>query len=109
MQFKIKELREQQDLLGDDRMTDDEILASVLGHRSGYVWGQGYGALPLRKREHFQSSQASIVQMLLELQQDFDKKLKEEQEKYEAKLAAVEQKMEEKIAALMQRMQRNIN
>ena len=101
----MKELREEQELLGDSQMTDNEILTTTLGHRSGYARGQDYRAEPSKKKDH--SSQASIDQMRLELEQDFDKKLQEEQQKYEEKLAAIEQKMEERFASLMEKMQTN--
>ena len=107
----MKELREEQELLGDARMTDNEILTTTLGHRSGYARGQGYRAEPFRKRDRSTTSQASIDQMRLELEQSFDKKLQEklqeEQQKYEEKLAAMEQKMEERFAALMEKIQTN--
>ncbi|KAF7800647.1 uncharacterized protein G2W53_044923 [Senna tora] len=34
----------------EPRMSRDEILASVLGERSGYVRGKGYGAIPAKRK-----------------------------------------------------------
>ncbi|KAF7823788.1 uncharacterized protein G2W53_021932 [Senna tora] len=34
----------------EPRMSRDEILASVLGERSGYVRGKGYGAMPAKRK-----------------------------------------------------------
>ncbi|KAF7839232.1 uncharacterized protein G2W53_007714 [Senna tora] len=37
-------------LVEEPRMSRDEILASVLGERSGYVRGKGYGAMPAKRK-----------------------------------------------------------
>ena len=91
--------RQDQDLESDARMTSEEILATVLGERSGYVRGKGYGAEPSRKRNRPQSTDTSVVESVrAQLQEEFDKKFEEEREKMEAERAKMEEeraKMEE--------------
>ena len=82
----MQELRQQQEEVEvDARMTSDEILTAVLGERSGYVRGKGYGAEPLRKRNRSKSNDNSAVETVrTQLLEEFDKKFQEQREKMEA-------------------------
>ncbi|XP_055818822.1 uncharacterized protein LOC129887663 [Solanum dulcamara] len=66
-------------------MTRDEILSSVLGERSGYVRGKGYGNKPPKKTQLHQSDIEASVSSAMEsirqeMQADMDRKLQEERE-----------------------------
>ncbi|KAG5619501.1 hypothetical protein H5410_004719 [Solanum commersonii] len=67
----------------EHRMTRDDILSSVLGERSGYVRGKGYGKKPPKKTQiqqaDIESSVSSAMKsMRQEMQADMDRKLQEE-------------------------------
>jgi len=87
--------QQDQDLESDARMTSEEILTTVLGERSGYVRGKGYGAEPSRKRNRPQSTDSSVVESVrAQLQEEFDKKFQEEIQKLEAERAKMEEERE---------------
>ena len=95
--------QQDQDLESDARMTSEEILATVLGERSGYVRGKGYGAEPSRKRNRPQSTDSSVVESVrAQLQEEFDKKFQEEREKMEVERAVERAKMEEEREKIQQ-------
>lgn len=50
MQEQLKELASQPTPEGSTPMTGDEMLLSVLGERTGYFRGKGYGKKPPSKR-----------------------------------------------------------
>ncbi|XP_028799879.1 uncharacterized protein LOC114755171 [Neltuma alba] len=95
---RMHELVQQQSLESDARITSDEILTAVLGERSGYVRGKGYGAEPRRKRLHTQSSD-SLENVRTQLYEEFERRFQEEREKMEANLAAERERMEAERAA----------
>nr|XP_018628118.1 uncharacterized protein LOC104101712 [Nicotiana tomentosiformis] len=71
-------------------ITREEILSSVLGERTGYVRGKGYGKKP-PKNSHTQAANieasvsSAIEIMRQEMQADMDRKLQEEREQMAAK------------------------
>ncbi|KAH0716600.1 hypothetical protein KY290_012760 [Solanum tuberosum] len=72
-------------------MTRDVILSSVLGERSGYVRGKGYGKKPPKKDQIQQadieaSVSSAMESMLQEMQVDIERKLQEEREHMAADL-----------------------
>lgn len=72
-------------------MTGDEILATVLGERTGYVRGKGYGKKPLKKscmqHAYLGSSISSAIESVRqEMQADMDRKLQEERELMRAEM-----------------------
>ncbi|KAF3633037.1 putative formin-like protein 3-like [Capsicum annuum] len=115
-------------------MTGDEILTSVLGEKSGYVWGKGYGKKPTKKNQTQQANIAASVSsavesMRQEMQLDMERKLQEEREQMAAYLkrdmdqdlqkkleeerehmkGEVEKMFQEKMVALMAEMQQGID
>ncbi|XP_055830883.1 uncharacterized protein LOC129899912 [Solanum dulcamara] len=111
-------------------MTRDEILSSVLGERSGYVRGKGYGKKPPKKTQLHQSDIEASVSSAMEsirqemqvvmdrklqeereqmtvdlkknMKEDLQKKLEEEREHMKGK---VDKMFQEQMAAIMTRMQ----
>ncbi|WMV33229.1 hypothetical protein MTR67_026614 [Solanum verrucosum] len=82
---------EQQSEEIEHRMTRDDILSSVLGERSGYVRGKGYGKKPPKKNQIQQadieaSVSSAMESMRQEMQADMDRKLQEEREQMTADL-----------------------
>ncbi|XP_070053374.1 uncharacterized protein [Nicotiana tomentosiformis] len=72
-------------------MTRDEILSTVLGERTGYVRGKGYGKKPPKKsnmqQANIESSVSSTMEIMLqEMQVEMDRKLQEERERMAAQL-----------------------
>ncbi|XP_055817776.1 uncharacterized protein LOC129886903 isoform X2 [Solanum dulcamara] len=75
----------------ENPMAGDEILATVLGERTGYVRGKGYGKTPLKKsrtqHEYLESSLSSAIESVRqEMQADMDRKLQEEREQMRAEM-----------------------
>ncbi|XP_054778316.1 uncharacterized protein LOC129286372 [Prosopis cineraria] len=106
MQELIHQQEQQQDLESDNQMTSDEILTTVLGKRSGYVRGKGYGAQPSRKRDFSQFDNESLVETVRQqLQEEFERRFDAEREKMEANLAAERARMEEERTQLEQRIE----
>ncbi|PHT27271.1 hypothetical protein CQW23_33125 [Capsicum baccatum] len=73
------------------RMIRDEILTLVLGEKSGYVQGKGYGKKPTKKNQTQQanieaSMSSSVESMRQEIQLDMERKLQEEREQMAAYL-----------------------
>ncbi|KAH0678904.1 hypothetical protein KY284_019989 [Solanum tuberosum] len=82
---------EQQSKEIENLMTRDEILSSVLGERSGYVRGKGYGKKPPKKAQiqhaDIEASVSSAMEsMCQEMQADMERKLQEEREHMAADL-----------------------
>lgn len=81
----------QQNEQNENPMTGDEILATVLGERTGYVRGKGYGKKPLKK-SHMQLAilgsdlSSAIESVRQEMQADMDRKLQEEREQMRAEM-----------------------
>ncbi|KAM3359246.1 hypothetical protein P3S68_022179 [Capsicum galapagoense] len=121
---------EQQSEEIENPMTSDEILSSVLGVRSGYVWGKGHGKKPPKKsqmqQENIEANVSSAVEsMRQEMQLDMERRLQEEREQMAADLkremdqdfqkkleeerehmkGEVEKIFQEKMVALMAEMQ----
>ncbi|KAF3624164.1 putative formin-like protein 3-like [Capsicum annuum] len=72
-------------------MTSDMILSSVLGVRSGYVQGKGYGKKPPKKSQtqqaNIEASMSSVVESMdQEVKLDMLRKLQEEHEQMVADL-----------------------
>nr|XP_009789979.1 PREDICTED: uncharacterized protein LOC104237517 isoform X2 [Nicotiana sylvestris] len=72
-------------------MTRDEILSIVLGERTGYVRGKGYGKKPPKKSNmqhaNIESSVSSAMEIVhQEMQAEMDRKLQEEREQMAAEL-----------------------
>ncbi|KAF7833107.1 uncharacterized protein G2W53_015440 [Senna tora] len=87
---RLKELVSQQK---DNQhpLTGDEILESVLGEKSGYVRGKGYGKKPITKRARQQidveASVSSTIEVIRDqMQAEFDRKLQEDRVEYERKI-----------------------
>ncbi|XP_059311964.1 uncharacterized protein LOC132063443 isoform X2 [Lycium ferocissimum] len=89
---QIQELVAQQQYeQNENPKTGDEILAAILGERTGYVRGKGYGKKPLKKsrmqlvnfRSNFSSAIESVRQ---EMQAEMDRKLEEEREQMRAEM-----------------------
>ncbi|KAF7826969.1 uncharacterized protein G2W53_018133 [Senna tora] len=85
-------------------LTGDEILESVLGERSGYVRGKGYGKKPITKRARKQIDVEASVSSAIEIQEErveYEHKLQEErnelQPKDQEKHAELERKMQAEI------------
>ncbi|KAH0761318.1 hypothetical protein KY290_017391 [Solanum tuberosum] len=114
----------------EHRMTRDDILSSVLGERSGYVQGKGYGKKPPKKTQIQQadieaSVSSAMESMRQEMQADMDRKLQEKREQMTADLkrnmeedlqknleeeredmkGKVDKMFQEQMAAIMTRMQ----
>ncbi|KAL3348570.1 hypothetical protein AABB24_021973 [Solanum stoloniferum] len=89
---QIQELVVQQQYeQNENPMTRDKILATVLGERTGYVRGKGYGKMPLKKscmqHEYWGSSLSSAIEgVRQEMQADMDRKLQEEREQMRAEM-----------------------
>lgn len=82
---------QQQYKQNENPMTGDEILATVLGERTGYVRGKGYGKKPLKKscmqHAYLGSSISSAIESVRqEMQADMDRKLQEERELMRAEM-----------------------
>ncbi|KAM3340092.1 hypothetical protein P3S68_029962 [Capsicum galapagoense] len=111
-------------------MTNDEILSSVLGVRSGYVREKGYRKKPPKKshtqQANIEASMSSTIESMRQgMQLDMKRKLQEEHEQMAANLkrdmdqdlekkleeerehmkGEVEKIFQEKMVALMARMQ----
>ncbi|XP_019256070.1 PREDICTED: uncharacterized protein LOC109234506 isoform X1 [Nicotiana attenuata] len=72
-------------------MTRDEILSTVLGERTGYVRGKGYGKKPPKKsntqQANIESSVSSAIKIVHQkMQAEMDRKLQEEREQMAAEL-----------------------
>ncbi|OIT31514.1 hypothetical protein A4A49_53783 [Nicotiana attenuata] len=72
-------------------MTRDEILSSVLGERTCYVRGKGYGKMPPKKshmqQANIEASVSSAMEVMRqEMQAAMDRKLQEEREQMAAEL-----------------------
>ena len=85
-------------------MTRDEILTTVLGERSGFVRGKGYGAKPPSKRGISQAEVDARVSSALEnvrdqmqaelerkMQVELDRKLQEMQAQMATFMASIQQ------------------
>ncbi|XP_075076531.1 uncharacterized protein LOC142163170 [Nicotiana tabacum] len=85
-------------------MTRDEILSTVLGERTGYVHGKGYGKKPPKKSNMQQASVESSVSFAMEImrpkmQAEMDRKLQEEREQMAAQLQRnMELELQRKLA-----------
>ncbi|CAN4080469.1 unnamed protein product [Withania somnifera] len=89
---QIKELvAKQRYEQNENPMTGDEILATVLGERTCYVRGKGYGKKP-PKKSHMQRAilgsdlSSAIESMHQEMQADMERKLQEEREQMRAEM-----------------------
>nr|XP_009792229.1 PREDICTED: switch-associated protein 70-like [Nicotiana sylvestris] len=85
-------------------MSADEILATVLGERTGYVRGKGYGKKPTKKSSLQQvdleaSMSSQMERMRQEMQEEMDKKLQEERKQMAVELKS---KLEEEMAVELQ-------
>ncbi|XP_049359539.1 uncharacterized protein LOC125824234 [Solanum verrucosum] len=84
-------------------MTRDAILSSVLGERSGYVRGKGYGKKPPKKAQIQQadieaSVSSAMESMRQEMQVDMERKLQEEREHMAADLKrSMEEDLQKKL------------
>uniref|UniRef100_M1B3G9 Uncharacterized protein n=1 Tax=Solanum tuberosum TaxID=4113 RepID=M1B3G9_SOLTU len=121
---------EQQSEEIENPMTRDEILSLVLGERSCYVRGKGYGKNPPKKAQIQQadieaSVSSAMESMRQEMQADMERKLQEEREHMAADLkrsmeedltkkleeerehmkGEVDKMFQEQMAAVMTRMQ----
>ncbi|KAH0675940.1 hypothetical protein KY285_023741 [Solanum tuberosum] len=102
-------------------MTGDEILATVLGERTGYVRGKGYGKRPPRKNHMQQadveaSVSSAMTNVRQEMQAEMDHKLQEEREKIREEMdkifqeqmrEEVDKRIKEQMADIMSRMQQD--
>ncbi|OIT07910.1 hypothetical protein A4A49_62972, partial [Nicotiana attenuata] len=85
-------------------MTRDEILSSVVGERTGYVRGKGYGKKPPKKsniqQANIEASVSSAIDILRqEMQVEMNRKLQEEREQMAAELRRnMEIELERKLA-----------
>ncbi|OIT38547.1 hypothetical protein A4A49_59380, partial [Nicotiana attenuata] len=85
-------------------MTRDEILSSVVGERTGYVRGKGYGKKPPKKsniqQANIEASVSSAIDIVRqEMQAEMDRKLQEEREQMAAELRRnMEIELERKLA-----------
>lgn len=91
MQDQIQELVGQQEYEENESpMNGDEILAIVLGERTGYVRGKGYGKKPLTKSRmqlaDLGSLSSAIESVRHEMQADMERKLQEEREQMRAEM-----------------------
>ncbi|MCD9638628.1 hypothetical protein HAX54_022715 [Datura stramonium] len=80
-------------------MTRDEKLSSVLGERSRYIHGKGYGKKPLKKTQTQQANIEAIASYVVEImrqdmQVDMDREL---QEKHEQMIVELQSNMEQMI------------
>ncbi|KAF7826308.1 uncharacterized protein G2W53_017472 [Senna tora] len=98
---RLKELVSQQK---DNQhpLTGDEILESVLGEKSGYVRGKGYGKKPITKRARQQidveASVSSAIEVIRDqMQAEFDRKLQEDRAEYEHKIQEERVEYERKL------------
>ncbi|KAF3658799.1 putative transcriptional regulator STERILE APETALA-like [Capsicum annuum] len=89
---QIQELVAQQQYeQNENPMTGDEVLATILGGRTGYVRGKGYGKKPLKKsqveRATLGSDLSSVIESVRqEMQAEMDRKLQEEREQMLAEM-----------------------
>ncbi|KAM3323322.1 putative protein isoform X2 [Capsicum chacoense] len=89
---QIQELVAQQQYeQNENPMTGDEVLATILGERTGYVRGKGYGKKPLKKsqveRATLGSDLSSVIESVRqEMQAEMDRKLQEEREQMLAEM-----------------------
>ena len=85
-------------------MTRDEILSSVVGERTGYVRGKGYGKKPPKKsniqQANIEASVSSAIDIVRqEMQAEMDRKLQEEREQMASELRRnMEIELERKLA-----------
>nr|XP_009774923.1 PREDICTED: uncharacterized protein LOC104224899 isoform X3 [Nicotiana sylvestris] len=85
-------------------MTRDEILSSVVGERTGYVRGKGYGKKPPKKsniqQANIEASVSSAIDIVRqEMQAEMDSKLQEEREQMASELRRnMEIELERKLA-----------
>ncbi|KAF7808272.1 hypothetical protein G2W53_035015 [Senna tora] len=98
---RLKELVSQQK---DNQhpLTGDEILEYVLGEKSGYVRGKGYGKKPITKRARQQidveASVSSAIKVIRDqMQAEFDRKLQEDCAEYERKIQEERVEYERKL------------
>ncbi|XP_019257269.1 PREDICTED: uncharacterized protein LOC109235562 [Nicotiana attenuata] len=84
-------------------MTRDKILSSVLGERTGYIHGKGYGKKPPKNIHtqvaNIEASMSSAIEIVRqEMQVDMDRKLQEEREQMAAELKRnMEQELQRKF------------
>ncbi|KAF7800644.1 uncharacterized protein G2W53_044926 [Senna tora] len=98
---RLKELVSQQKD-NQHTLTGDEILESVLGEKSGYVRGKGYGKKPITKRARQQidveASVSSAIEVIRDqMQAEFDRKLQEDRAEYECKIQEERVEYERKL------------
>lgn len=84
-------MAQQQYEQNENPMTGDEVLATILGGRTGYVRGKGYGKKPLKKsqveRATLGSDLSSVIESVRqEMQAEMDRKLQEEREQMLAEM-----------------------
>ena len=91
----------------------DQILAEVLGVRSGYVRGKGYGKEPIKKKDKQTDVEATISSAVEEVEARWQQKLNEQQIECEARwqqklneqkielLSQVDTLVQEKLLALL--------
>ncbi|KAF7832769.1 uncharacterized protein G2W53_015102 [Senna tora] len=98
---RLKELVSQQK---DNQhpLTGDEILESVLGEKSGYIRGKGYGKKPITKRARQQidveASVSSAIEVIRDqMQAEFDRKLQGDRAEYERKIQEERVEYERKL------------
>jgi len=105
-------------------LTRDEVLATTLGERSGYVRGRGYGAKPPRQRAITQvdvdarvtsalesvqeEMQANMELKLQEERTEMEKKMQEEREEMERKMQEERKETERKMQEERAEMQRKV-
>ncbi|OIT19295.1 hypothetical protein A4A49_65767, partial [Nicotiana attenuata] len=95
---------QQQSEENEHPMTRDEILSSVVGERTGYVRGKGYGKKPPKKsniqQANIEASVSSAIDIVRqEMQAEMDRKLQEEREQMAAELRRnMEIELERKLA-----------
>ncbi|XP_070023525.1 uncharacterized protein [Nicotiana sylvestris] len=85
-------------------MTRDEILSTVLGERTSYVRGKGYGEKPPKKSNTQHANIESIVSSAMEIvrqemKAEMDRKLQEEREQMAVELKRnMELELQKKLA-----------
>ncbi|OIT36597.1 hypothetical protein A4A49_06472 [Nicotiana attenuata] len=100
---QLQEIVEQQQF-EENPMNADEILVTVLGERTGYVRGKGYGKRPAKKSRvqqvELEASMSSAMEsMRQDMQAETDRKLQEEREQ----AVELQRKLEEQMAAELSR------
>ncbi|XP_009792327.1 uncharacterized protein LOC107805844 isoform X1 [Nicotiana tabacum] len=112
---QIQELVGQQEYEENESpMNGDEILAIVLGERTGYVRGKGYGKQPLKKSRMQQgdlgsSLSSAIESVRYEMQADMERKLQEEREQMRAEMdKRFQEQMEEERRQMRLEMDKRI-